>query len=280
MPQRFLRPGITNSDRWNKVSFKAQSLFIRLLTIVDDFGRFDGRPAVICAQCFAVWNEMNPGDTITSKEVSTLCEELFEAKLAEFYISDDKQVMQLVQWQERARSEKSKWPDRDSNPLRNPAESCGILPPSPSSLAIVPRPNAIDLTPSVKVPRADALVEIPEALKTPEFEKVWNEWKQHLKEKKVKTTPTAFRKQLEKCLEWGLTESIKNINYSIAKNWQGLFEPSGSTYSNQSGRPKMTVAEINTRILALDSEFGTSENPKRKAEIVAEKNKLVAMLKI
>lgn len=54
MPQRFLRSGITNSDRWNAVSFEAQSLYIRILTLVDDFGRFDARIPILHGQCFAL----------------------------------------------------------------------------------------------------------------------------------------------------------------------------------------------------------------------------------
>ncbi len=141
MPQRFLRPGIRTSERFNSVSFKAQTLFIKLLTLVDDFGRYDGRPAVICGDCFSVWNDLNQADAVNPQETAALCQQLSASKLVEFYESEGKKTLQVTQWQERARSETSKWPARNDNPLRNPAESCGILPPSP--LAISHKPVVI-----------------------------------------------------------------------------------------------------------------------------------------
>ncbi len=139
MPQRFLRPAIRNSERWNTVDWKCQSFWVRLLTLVDDFGRFDGRISVLHGECFSVWNEKNPTLAINPQETAALCTQLSEARLVEFYESQGRKVLQLTQWEERPRSEKSKWPDHenicshDANiPLRNPAESCGILPPSPS----------------------------------------------------------------------------------------------------------------------------------------------------
>jgi hypothetical protein len=136
MPQRFLKPGITNSSRWNRVSFKAQSLYVRLLTLVDDFGRYDGRPSVIWGYCFAIWNEEHPNDAVSPQETAALCQQLAAEDLIEIYEADGKKVVQITQWTERARSTTSKWPKNkgnskvDSNPLPNPAESCEILPPS------------------------------------------------------------------------------------------------------------------------------------------------------
>jgi uncharacterized phage protein (TIGR02220 family) len=136
MPQRFLRPEIRNSSRWNAVSLKAQSLWIRLLTMVDDFGRCDGRASVICGNCWAVWNERHPSDAVNPQETAALCCELKASGLIEIYTSGDKEVLQLLQWQERARSEKSKWPD----PQESAAERSGTQP-NPASLALVPSPS-------------------------------------------------------------------------------------------------------------------------------------------
>ena len=40
MPHRVLRPPRSSSERWNRCQPMAQSLFIRLLTLVDDYSRF------------------------------------------------------------------------------------------------------------------------------------------------------------------------------------------------------------------------------------------------
>jgi hypothetical protein len=139
MPQRFLRPGITNSERWNAVAFDAQSLYIRLLTLVDDFGRYDGRASVIWAHCFAVWNEQNPQRVVSLQRVDEMLQELAASRLVDIYDAEGKRVLQILQWQERVREGcKEKWPGKPANavfpatPARVAADSCKNLPPSPS----------------------------------------------------------------------------------------------------------------------------------------------------
>ena len=143
MPQRFLRPGITNSERWNGVSFAAQSLYIRLITLVDDYGRYDGRSSVIWAQCFAVWNEQNQQDSITPQQVEQMLQELAGKELVEIYTVQNKKVVQISQWQERIRDGVAeKWPSKPKS-LENPqvaeklqqlpATACKNLPSSSSS---------------------------------------------------------------------------------------------------------------------------------------------------
>lgn len=130
MPQRFLRPGLTTSDRWNSVSWPAQSLYIRLLTLVDDFGRYDGRPAVLFGHCFALRSDVTIDDT------RVLRDELHHAKLIEVYLCEDgKEYVQVLKWEERTRAQASKYP-----------EPFTILPTSDNNCqqkdaSLVPRPS-------------------------------------------------------------------------------------------------------------------------------------------
>lgn len=131
MPQRFLKPGITNSERWNSISWSAQSLFIRLLTIVDDYGRYDGRSPVIHGQCFSLYNAINPERPVKLQETDKMLQEIAATHLVDIYVSEGKTVLQITQWTERLREGvKEKWPARK---LQEVAEdSCKNLP-SPSS---------------------------------------------------------------------------------------------------------------------------------------------------
>lgn len=139
MPQRFLRPGITNSDRFNSVPFDSQSLFVRLLTIVDDFGRCDGRTAVVSAMCFAVWNEINPEDRRNLQQVERILQQLEKVQLIERYESLGKRVLQITQWQERIRTGvKERWP------CRNLQQDYGELLPT---ITIAQNPEASPLAP-------------------------------------------------------------------------------------------------------------------------------------
>ncbi len=135
MPQRFLRPGIRTSPRWNSVSHEAQMLYIAILTLVDDYGRYDGRPSVLWAEAFAVWNDQNPLKVVSPQETVVFCQALADSRLIQFYEVDGRKYLQVTQWQERARY-KSHWPDPPKlGSCLNPAESCL----NPASL--VPRPS-------------------------------------------------------------------------------------------------------------------------------------------
>lgn len=149
MPQRFLRPGIITSERFNSVPHDAGNLFIRLLTLVDDFGRYDGRASVICGNCFSVWNELNPADCRDLLQVARMLQQLAAKRLIELYEVEGKKVLQVLQWQERIREGcKSKWPAKQN--LQEVAGSCSNpqevaatrgenpLPPSPPSPSSTP----------------------------------------------------------------------------------------------------------------------------------------------
>ena len=129
MPQRFLRPGITTSSKWNSLDWFDQSFYIRLLTLVDDAGRYDARPEILRAYCFPL------RDDVTRQETAAAGSRLRAAGLLEIYNVDGKEFLQLTNWQERMRN-KSKWPEPTAanGSQRQPtaAESCQKLLPSAS----------------------------------------------------------------------------------------------------------------------------------------------------
>ena len=140
MPQRFFRPGIRTSERWNSVSRDAQALYVAVLTLVDDYGRYDGRPAVLCGDAFSVWNDKNPRARINPQETAALCCELHKARLIHFYESNGKKCLQMLQWEERIREgAKEKWPEcKNINEIDIPQDSAAersgtLLPSSPPS---------------------------------------------------------------------------------------------------------------------------------------------------
>jgi hypothetical protein len=175
MPQRFLRPGLRTSERWNSVSRDAQALYIAILTLVDDYGRYDGRPSVLCGDAFSVWNEKNPTARINPQETAALCCELQNSQLIHFYEVEGKKCLQMIQWEERVRDgAKEKWPK--PNESTHPQESAGIrsvpLPPSPPpSPTPTPLPAAAGVTDEqiyqqypLKVGKPDALKAIRKAM--------------------------------------------------------------------------------------------------------------------
>lgn len=121
MPQRFLRPGIRTSEKWNKASFLAQSLYIGLMTLVDDYGRYDGRARLIHGEVFSLRDDVDP------QRSAAELQHLHDIGLITLYVVEGKEYLQITNWQEHARGTKSKFPAFPqesaairSEPLRNP----------------------------------------------------------------------------------------------------------------------------------------------------------------
>jgi hypothetical protein len=87
---------------------------------------------------------------------------------------------------------------------------------------------------------------IPTELDTPAFRTAWGEWIQHREEKGVSLTQSAASKQLKKVAAWGEARAVAAIDYSIFKNWQGIFEEQGNV------SPPEQIAPSTTKTAAPD----------------------------
>jgi hypothetical protein len=147
MPQRFLRPGITNSERWNAVAPSTANFFIRILTLVDDFGQYDARASVLLGNCFSVWNLLHPNDAYDLKRVENELQQLAATQLIELYeTKEGKRFLQVSQWQERVREGcKRKWPQN----AKVAATCSNLLPPS-SPPSPSPTPSSPSSGPSAR----------------------------------------------------------------------------------------------------------------------------------
>ncbi len=124
MPQRILRPGLTTSKRFNRCSWPAQSLYARLLTLVDDYGRFEADPQLVDSYAFPFGGP--DGQMLTSADICEQMRALADKKLLVLYEIDGKQYLQLTAWKERIRSE-SKCPAPPGPNLPTIAGKC-LLP--------------------------------------------------------------------------------------------------------------------------------------------------------
>ena len=132
MPQRLLRPGIRQSKRWNRVSYLEQSLYVRLLTLVDDYGRYEADPELIRSEAFPFGDP--EGNPIPVPTIDSALLSLASKCLLILYEYDSKQYLQLLRWKERVRSE-SKFPEPKNGSLLSNDSKCQQMiasPPSPS----------------------------------------------------------------------------------------------------------------------------------------------------
>lgn len=106
MPTRYLKAGIRDSEPIERVSAMAECMFYRLLTTVDDFGRYDARPLMLKASCFPIKTSMD------EEGVSRLVAELASAGLISVYSIDGKPYLQMEKWDNKPRAKESKYPSK------------------------------------------------------------------------------------------------------------------------------------------------------------------------
>ena len=106
MPNRILKESICTSDSIAILSWFEEILFYRLIVNCDDYGRFDGRTAVIKNRLFPL------KDSITAKSVDTAINNLVRAGLVALYEFEGKPYLYLPSWNEHqnVRAKRSRYP--------------------------------------------------------------------------------------------------------------------------------------------------------------------------
>lgn len=125
MPTRILRDGIIDSRAVNALSESGEILYRRLMSIVDDYGRFEADPELIRARCFP-----RQLDRWTIQRITDVLPELTvihgELRLVTVYAVESKKYLQINNFGQRVQC-KEKYPSPDSR------ESTVIHGDSPSS---------------------------------------------------------------------------------------------------------------------------------------------------
>lgn len=109
MPNRIIKESICRSDSIDSLSWFEEVLFYRLIVVCDDYGRFDGRPAVVKGSCFPL------KDDITKKQIAEALERLSTVGLVRGYEVRGKSFLQLTAWEkhQQIRAKNSKYPAPD-----------------------------------------------------------------------------------------------------------------------------------------------------------------------
>lgn len=111
MPNRILKESICVSDSINQLKWFEEVLFYRLIVNCDDYGRYDGRPAIIKNKLFPL------KDDLTLKVVTDAINKLASAGLVILYKYEDKPFLYLPTWElhQTIRAKKSKFPPPEEN---------------------------------------------------------------------------------------------------------------------------------------------------------------------
>ena len=106
MPNRILKESITTSETVDRLSLLAECFFYRLIVNCDDYGRMDGRPAVLLARCFPL--------RIGSLHETDLQQALTELVAGDFIFlyQNGHEFLQIKNWHshQQIRAQRSKYP--------------------------------------------------------------------------------------------------------------------------------------------------------------------------
>lgn len=105
MPDRIVRAGILTSDAVNRLSPSGEVFYRRLLSVVDDYGRYDGRTEIVRAVLYPLRLER-----VSSSDIGKWIRETEEAALVRRYLADGKPYLEVVKFGQKIRS-KSRWPN-------------------------------------------------------------------------------------------------------------------------------------------------------------------------
>lgn len=123
MPNRIIKESICTSDTIDGLSWFEEVFFYRLMVNVDDYGRFDARPAILKARLFPL------KANVTEKNVEQTLNRLATAGLVSTYTVKDKPILQLLTWEkhQQIRNSKSKYPGMDEADQMSTDISCNQL---------------------------------------------------------------------------------------------------------------------------------------------------------
>ncbi len=184
MPNRILRESILTSERVDDLDAEGERFYRRLMSVVDDYACFDGRPQVIRAACFSLKLATITDDQIVWWMAACVC-----AGLIHFYQIDGKPYVKIYNLGE-PRAKRSKWPQPLVN--KQPARTCEHMKTYENiCTALRLAPCAIRLSNGGKIsaaPTADAGLVEPKPIKDPKPPK-------EKKERKPDTGPFAEVRQ-------------------------------------------------------------------------------------
>lgn len=106
MPNRILREGILTSRRVNRLTPEAEVFYRRVMSVVDDFGRFSADPSLLRAACYPLRL-----DAVREDAICGWLRDVADAILAVLYTVNGEPYLELTDFRQQKRAVKSKCPD-------------------------------------------------------------------------------------------------------------------------------------------------------------------------
>ncbi len=106
MPNRILREGILTSERVAALSWQSEVFYRRLMSVVDDYGRYFAKPMALRAACFPMQL-----DRVKDADIEKWLAEGTENHLLRLYDVEGTTFLELLDFRQQVRAKKSKYPD-------------------------------------------------------------------------------------------------------------------------------------------------------------------------
>lgn len=119
MPNRIIRENILTSERMATIGWDVEVFYRRLMSVVDDYGRFDGRPEILRARLYPLQL-----DKVGTPDVVKWMRCGAEAGLVREYAVDGKPYVEILRFGQPTRSA-SKYPDPPGS--ESSARSCAQM---------------------------------------------------------------------------------------------------------------------------------------------------------
>ena len=231
MPNRIVRDGILFSVSVSKLSPTAELLYRKLMSVVDDYGRFYAAPPeILISSCYPLQVR-----DVSREDIAKWLKELADNELIEIYNADGKETLEIKKFQQRMRASKSKFPD---NPNR-----CNTN----GSQVTVKRKSA-DSQPSPEYEYEDEVEDDKRKKRLPKDWKPTDNHKEVAEREGVdlKRAASIFR-------NWANSNGSVKINWNLAftnalmnENWMKKVAPAKKSVGAD-GKELMTVAELKRR---------------------------------
>ena len=106
MPNRILREGILSSERLEPLNWAEEVFYRRLMSVVDDFGRYYARPALLRAACYPLLLTK-----VSDSDIEKWLTACVNAALVSLYPAPDgKRYLVLLDFKQQVRAAASKFP--------------------------------------------------------------------------------------------------------------------------------------------------------------------------
>jgi hypothetical protein len=106
MPNRILREGILTSERIERLDWAEEVFYRRVMSVVDDYGRYYARPALLRSACYPLHL-----DRVTEADIQTWLSACEQAGLIHVYEVDGKRYLELLDFRQQLRAKVCKYPD-------------------------------------------------------------------------------------------------------------------------------------------------------------------------